>query len=171
MLPSWRRSLARARAVALLAELAARASLIACFMLMAPTGNRVSSASRPMAMTKIAIRTSTRVVAGRCFMAVSPPARLSHSRTLARACETVGVRGIRNRIGGDEAGAHVDSDQPRAAVEDRVAGVVAYPEDDLVGLPRPAHHGPGRREQDVNGPRERDRVAVGPVGAEVDGDV
>ncbi len=53
-----------------------RWSLSAWAIWMAPSGNSVSRASRPMAMTKMAISDSIRVTAGR-LMVSSPPGRVT----------------------------------------------------------------------------------------------
>src|SRR5712671_5995153 len=117
-------------------------------MLSAPSGNRVSSASRPMPMTKIATRTSTSVVAGRRIITVSPlaPGLQSRGPAVRSKGEGVGIVIVRvHRVDADQPGARVDRHQQLVARlapgdEGWIERHVAQPEGDAVVRGATANH-------------------------------
>src|SRR5262249_10860885 len=125
-------------------------------MLSAPSGNRASRPSSPMAVTKVATRTSTSVAAGRRAVMVTGPL-LARSQSggpaVAGELEVVAVQVARvHGVGSDEPGAAVDGDERRVAVERAVQRRVAHPQHVLVLARAAADQAAVGREQDVDVP-------------------
>src|SRR5262249_54780231 len=108
--------------VATMVASATRSSLSACHMLTAPSGKSVSSASSPMAITRIAIRASITVMPDRRVMTgpsggpkALAPARgpvASHPRSRAVLDELILAAGhLVDRLADDVAGLGVHADQ------------------------------------------------------------